>query len=66
MLKCHCACSSEIGICIINDIGRQAAHKKQQKFIKNYRISPNNVLYSYILTFNAKKKLFEKSLKSTT
>ena len=24
----NCACSSEIGICIINYAGRQAAHKK--------------------------------------
>jgi hypothetical protein len=25
----QCACSSEIGTCIINDAGRQAAHQKQ-------------------------------------
>ena len=27
--QCHCTCNSEIGICIINDAGRQAVHKKQ-------------------------------------
>ena len=30
--QCHCQCSSEIGKCIINDAGRQAAHNKQQKY----------------------------------
>jgi hypothetical protein len=29
--QCHCACSSEIGTCIINDAGRQAAHTKKQR-----------------------------------
>ena len=30
MLRCHCACSSEIGTCIINDAGRQL-HTKTTK-----------------------------------
>ena len=30
MLKCHCACSSEIGTCIINATGRQIAHKNNE------------------------------------
>jgi len=30
MLKCCCAFSSEIGTYIINDTGRQAAHKNQR------------------------------------
>ena len=25
--QCHCACSSDIGTCIINDAGRRTAHK---------------------------------------
>ena len=29
--QCHCACSSEIGTCIINDAGWQAAQKKPQR-----------------------------------
>ena len=29
--QCHCACSSEIGTCIINDAVRQSAHNKQRK-----------------------------------
>ena len=29
--QCHCACSSEIGTCIINDAGRQAAQKTHRK-----------------------------------
>jgi len=31
--KSHCACSSEIGTCLINDAGRQAAHKKNKEYI---------------------------------
>jgi hypothetical protein len=27
------ACISEIGTCMINDAGRQAAHKKQRKYM---------------------------------
>ena len=49
MLKCKhhcdCPCSLEIGTCIINDAGRQAAHKKQRKCMLFGRISPNDVLY---------------------
>jgi hypothetical protein len=30
MLRCHCACSTEIGTCIINDARRQAAHKNNE------------------------------------
>ena len=29
--QCHCACSSDIRTCIINDAGRPAAHKKTRK-----------------------------------
>jgi len=61
MLKCHCACSSEIGTCIINDAWRQIklhtkkkqqknkkkkTNKKQRKYTLFDRISPNDVLYS--------------------
>jgi len=71
MLKCHCANSSEIGTSIINDVGRQAAQKKQQKYtffwsnlIKQHFIL---MIWRYILTFNA-KMIFQKkkSPKSTT
>jgi hypothetical protein len=40
--QCHCACSSEIGTCIINDAGRQAVHKKTTKIYVFGRISPND------------------------
>ena len=59
MLKCYCACNSEIKTCIINDAWRQTAHTKKKK--KKYthkklnnentrykvfdRISPNHVSY---------------------
>ena len=29
--QCHCGCNSENRICIINDAGRQAAHKKNNE-----------------------------------
>ena len=44
MLRCHCACSSEIGTCIINDAGRQAAHKNNEN-MRFVRITPNDVIY---------------------
>ena len=34
--QCHCACSLEIGTCIINDDGRQAAYKNDE----NTRYTP--------------------------
>ena len=43
MLKCHCACSSEIETCVINDAGKQAAHKRSENLPFD-RISPNDVL----------------------
>jgi hypothetical protein len=47
LAKMHFAWSSEIGTCIINDTGRQVAHKKtQRKSMFFGRISPNDVLYS--------------------
>ena len=54
-------CTSEIGTCIINDAGRDAAHKKQRKytFFLGGRISLNDVLYSCFegINFKLKKKL---------
>ena len=41
-VQCHCACSSEIGTSLIDDAGRQAAHKKQRKYM----------LYTYVLKVN--------------
>jgi hypothetical protein len=29
--QCHCACTSEIRTCIINETGRQATHTKKQR-----------------------------------
>ena len=46
MLKCHCAFISEIGTCIINDAGRQAAHKNTTEIHVFCLISLNDVLYS--------------------
>jgi hypothetical protein len=43
MLKCHCACASEFGTCIISDAVRQAAHIKQRKYTFFARISPNDL-----------------------
>jgi hypothetical protein len=69
--QCHCACSLEIGTCIINDVGRPAAHKKQRKYTFFGRISPYDGLqcfilmfWRYILTFNAKTN-FKKNTKLT-
>ena len=58
--QCHCACSLEIGTCIINDAGRQAAHKKNQRkymvFLVEYcqKIFDTNVFKVYI-NFQHKK-----------
>jgi hypothetical protein len=46
---CDCPCSLEIGTCIINDAGRQAAHKKQRKYMFFSRISPNDVVNSCVI-----------------
>jgi hypothetical protein len=56
--QCHCTCSSEIGTCLINNAGRQAAHKKNERKYMFY----THVLkvYRSILTFNAKKN-FQKN-----
>jgi hypothetical protein len=50
----------KIGTCIINDAGRQAAHKKQGKYTVFGRAP--SVLYSCFkgIYFNAKKKLSKK------
>ena len=56
--QCHCACSSEIGTFIINDAGRQAAHKKQPKYMFWSNLAKRRFIlmfWRYILTFNAKK-----------
>jgi hypothetical protein len=44
--QCHCACSSDIGTCIINDAGRRAAQKNNENTRFFCRISPNDDLYS--------------------
>ena len=45
--RCHCACSSEIGTCLINDAERQPARQKKQGIYTLFcGISPNVVLYS--------------------
>ena len=53
--QCHCACSSEIGICIIIDDGRQAAHKKTTKIHALY--SCFECKYSLSVSTKKKKKL---------
>ena len=56
MLKYHCACSSEIGTCIINDAWRQAAHKNYEntRFWLNLAKRLSILMFwRYILTFNA-------------
>ena len=55
-LMCHCACSSEIGTGIINDAGRQAAHKNLENtcFWLNYVKQRSMLMFwRYILTFKA-------------
>jgi hypothetical protein len=58
MLKCkhrgHCACSSEIGICIINDAGRQTAHTKKPAKIHFY----NHVLKLNIIFHRKENFIF--------
>ena len=55
--QCRCACSSEIGTCIINDAGKQAVLRKTTKTTKTH------VLF-YVLKLNtcnnAKKKQKQK------
>ena len=46
--ECHCACSSEIGTCIINDAGRRAAHKKQPNLQQTKIIQEYSYLSKYI------------------
>jgi len=41
--QCHCACSSKIGTCIINDAERQAAHTK---------IKRKYTFYTHVLKVN--------------
>ena len=60
--QCHCAYSLEIGTCIINDVGRQAAHKKKQ----NYKFlveSHQTMIYTHVLkvyiNFQCEKKLYQ-------
>jgi hypothetical protein len=57
--QCHCVRSSYIATCIINETGRQAAHKKQRKYH----------LYIHVLVVNInfqRKTKFKKLLSSTT
>ena len=66
--RCHCTCSSEIGTFIINDAGRQAAHKKQPKYMFWSNLAKRRFIlmfWRYILTFNAKKN-FQKIYQTYT
>jgi hypothetical protein len=64
MMKCHCTCTLEIGTCIINNAGRQAAHQKTMTIHVFGRISPNDILYScFEGNFQRKWKLFLKITK---
>ena len=77
---CHCACSPEIGTCIINDAGRQAEQNKNKnthkKIIKyeNSRIlieSRHTTFYNHTLRVNInierkRKKKFSKQLPNST
>jgi hypothetical protein len=73
MLKCHCACNSVIGTCIIDDAGRPAAHKKNNENTRFKVESRQTTFYAhvlkvhlYLLTFTAKKKLSKKKYYQTT
>ena len=67
MLKCHCACSLEIGTCIINAAGRQAAHKKPNKNTRFLVESRQKTFYTHVLkaniNFQRKEKYFKKITK---
>jgi len=67
MLKCHCACTSETGTCIINDAGRQAEHKKQRKYTFFLVESRQTTFYTHVMkvyiNFQCKKKTFKKIIK---
>ena len=70
MLKCHCACSLEIGTCIINAAGRQAAHKKPNKNTRFLVESRQKTFYTHVLKVyinsqRKKKKIFKKITKLT-
>jgi hypothetical protein len=63
--QCHCACSSEIGSCIINNAGRQAAHTKKPNENTHFLVeSRQTMFYTHILkayiNFQRKKKLSKK------
>ena len=69
VLKCrhqyHCRCSPETGTCIINDAGRQAAHKKTTKIHIFLVKSLQTTFYTHVLklyiNFQSKKtKTFKK------
>jgi hypothetical protein len=56
LINYHCACNSEIGTCITNDAGRQAAHKNNEntRFWSNLAKRRFILMFwRYILTFNA-------------
>ena len=74
--RCHCACSPEIGKCIINDAGRQAAQNKNKsthKKINKYKNTPfwgvesrHTTFYDHTLRVNIniqrKKKKFSNKI----
>ena len=67
MLKCHCACTPEIGTWIINDTtGRQTTHKNNE----NARFFGRITFYAQVLkvyiNFKRQKNFFKKSPKSMT
>jgi hypothetical protein len=60
--QCHCACSSDIGTCIINDAGRRAAQKNNEntRFFVEF---PQTTIYTHVLkvyiNFQYKNKNFQ-------
>jgi hypothetical protein len=65
---CHCACSSEIGTCIINAAGIQAAHKNNENTRFWSNLVKRRFINTYLLKFNfqcKKKKFFFNNLTDT-
>ena len=59
MLKCHCACTSEIGTCI-NNVGRRCVQKTTKLHAFWLNLTKRRficILWRYVLTLNAKTTL---------
>ena len=64
--QCHCACSSEIGTCKINDVGRQTVHTKTTKIHVCFVKSRQATCYTHVLKVYINFQYKNKTLKKIT